>query len=172
VEAKSPRVVLAVELGGERPPLVERIEVPAARDLVELRGPPDAVLAALESLDWSTPLPPLIHVCVATTATEPGLTRRLQQAAASRDAREPPILVEVKLVSAATEAEPAAPATPQLEELEPREVFALLCQAEGLGGDDRAALEAAFNALASADDETLEAMLAADELGPTAGASS
>ena len=166
-EMGSARQVLIVDIEGEAEASVERVEVPQYRELVELIGTPEAVLAALVGLRWSTRLPPLVHVLVETKMAEPGLNRRLHEAVASHEQRGCPDLVEVRQMAAEIEGDGIASAVPPLEELEPREVFGLMCDATKLQEDDRQQLETAFATVASANSETLEKMLEAIELPPT-----
>ena len=164
----SARRVLIVDMEGEAEACVERVEVPRCRDLVELVGTPDAVLAALAALRWSTRLPPLVHVSVETKMAEPGLNRRLHEASASHDTRGCPGLVKVRQLAPEIDGDGKAPVVPTLKELEPREVFGLMCDATKQQGEDRQQLEAAFATVASASSETVEEMLEAIELPPTA----
>ena len=162
------RQVLIVDIEGEAEACVERVEVPRSRDLVELVGTPEAVLADLAGLRWSTRLPPLVHLRVETRMAEPGLNRLLHEAAASHGSRGCPDLVEVRQLASEIESDGMALAVPPLEELQPRDVFGLMCDATKLQGDDRRQLETAFATVASVSSETLEEMLTAIELPPTA----
>jgi DNA repair protein SbcD/Mre11 len=167
-EMRTARQVLVVQLDGATEATVQRIEVPRSRDLVQLVGPPEVVLAELAGLTWSTTLPPLVHVRVQTQLAEPGLARRLHEAVASHERDDRPVLVEVKQRASEVEREGPLTAVPPLLELTPTDVFGLICDARKLHGDERQHLEAAFGQVASADRETLDAMLAAIELPPTA----
>lgn len=165
-EMAEPRHVLLVDLEGDATPSVQQIEVPRARDLVQLVGPPDEVLTDLATLSWSAPLPPLVHVRVQTQLAEPGLARRLHDAVESHGPGPGPVLVSVQQRTSEVEVAGPFPEMPPLVELTPEHVFGLMCDARKLGGDDRDQLVAAFNAIASADDETLEQMLDAIDLPP------
>ncbi len=167
-EMATPRQVLVVDLDGAARARVERVEVPRIRELVQLVGPPEAVLADLAELRWSTRLPPLVHVRVETPIAEPGLARRLHEAVASHDQPERPLLVEVQQRAADIDVDQSVPALQPLAELRPEQVFGLLCDAQSLQGADRQQLEAVFGEVASASGETLEEMLSAIELPPTA----
>lgn len=145
---------------GDEPPRVEQVGVPRSRDLVQLTGPPEAVLADLAALRWETRLPPLVHVCVETPMVEPGLNRRLNEAVAHHPDEARPVLVEVQQRSLVEASSEAAPALPALDELRPVQVFDLLCDARQVEDEERTKLRDAFGTLASADAETLEAMLA------------
>ncbi|MEE9386263.1 MAG: exonuclease subunit SbcD [Nannocystaceae bacterium] len=165
------REVLVVDLGDplEAEASVQRVEVPPNRELVQLTGDPEKVLADLCALTWTTRLPPLVHVRVETKMAEPGLSRRLYEAVAShRASGGRPELVEVQQRAALVDGENQARSLPSLEGLEPTDVFGLLCDAQQLEGDSRQQLEAVFGEIASADNETFETMVAAIEQPPTA----
>ena len=161
------RQVLIVDIEGEAEACVERVEIPRRRDLVELVGTPEAVLADLAGLRWSTQLPPLVYVRVQAKIAEPGLARQLHEAAASHESRGCPNLVEVRQLASEVESNGMALAVPSLEELEPKDVFGLMCDVTKLQGEDRLQLETAFATVVSASSETLEEMLAAIELPST-----
>jgi len=165
-EMAAARQVLVVDLDDEA--RVERVEVPRSRDLVQLVGTPEEVLAELGGLHWSTRLPPLVHVRVETSMAEPGLVRRLHEAIASHADEARPVLVEVQQRASDVEIDAPAPFAQSLDALEPEDVFGLMCDARKLQGDDRRQLEAAFATVASASRETLDEMLRAIELPPTA----
>lgn len=166
-EMSPPRRVLLVEVDGNEDARIDSIEVPRHRDLLELAGPPEQVLGDLAALRWSTTLPPLVHVRVQTDMVEPGLTRRLHEAVASHgDAR--PILVEVQQRASHLAQPGSVPLPRSLEELSPLEVFGLLCDGRDLHGPERERLEDAFLTLASAHGDTLDEMIRAIELPPTA----
>jgi len=167
-EMAAARQVLVVDLNSEKEVQVVRIEVPRSRDLVQLVGSPEGILADLASLTWSTPLPPLVHVRVLTKMAEPGLLQRLHEAAASHDQQGRPILVEVQQRDLEVQGDGLASTVPSLDTLKPGEVFGLMCDARHFEGEERRQLEAAFNEVASASPETLEEMLAAIELPPAA----
>lgn len=158
-EMATPRKVLVVDIDGSGPALVKSIEVPRWRDLIQLTGSPQAVLAELASLEWATPLPPLVHVCVETAMVEPGLNRQLNEAVAGHAEGARPVLVEVRQRALTEELDPSRPSLPSLDELLPEQVFGLVCDARQLAGDERTRLEAAFSTLAAADADTLEEMV-------------
>ena len=169
-EMSARRRVLQVELQPlsaaiDDGPAVEQIEVPRLRDLVQLAGPPEDVLASLAELQWSTPLPPLVYVRVETQLAEPGLTHRLQEAAQSHtEARGRPILVEVRLHSAQFAAEAVEITSQSLDELHPEQVFGLMCDSQRLEGPEREELVSAFNTVAGATEASVEAMVSAIKL--------
>ena len=166
-EMAVPRKVLLVDLDGETEARVTPIEVPRRRDLLQLVGTPEAMLVELATLRWSTPLPPLLYVCIQTNMAEPGLPTRLHEAVASQDQQNHPVLVEVQQRAPNVEADAPAPVVKSLKELTPIDVFGLMCDAQKLQGDDRQQLEAAFRTVASASPETLADMLGDIVLPPT-----
>jgi exonuclease SbcD len=158
-ETKSPRQVLVVEVDGDRDVAVERVDVPIQRDLVQIVGSSEVVLAEVAGLVWTTPLPPLVHVLVQTSMAEPGLERRVREAVDGHPAANRPILVEVRQRSTATVAEPGEALLPPLKQLGPERVFAMMCDVGAAQGDDRKQLEAAFQTVLSAEGPILEAIL-------------
>ncbi|MBW2256389.1 MAG: exonuclease subunit SbcD, partial [Deltaproteobacteria bacterium] len=116
------RQVLVVDLDGQAEARVERVEVPRSRDLVQLVGTPEEVLAELGGLRWSTRLPPLVHVRVETSMAEPGLVRRLHEAIASHADEARPVLVEVQQRASDVEIDAPAPFAQSLDALEPEDV--------------------------------------------------
>jgi exonuclease SbcD len=165
-EMATERRVLLVDVGEDV--RVEAVVVPRLRDLVQLIGPPDDVVAELQALRWSTELPPLVHVRVETALPEPGLTNRLHEAAAAHPEGARPVLVEVQQRAAEVERPGGRLPTPALASLRPEEVFELLCDARGLDGEDRSAVQAAFHTVATADPATLQRMIDDIDLPPSA----
>ncbi len=163
-EMATARRVLVVDIDGSSPARVESLKVPRSRDLLQLTGSPEAVLAELASLRWATPLPPLVHVCVETPMVEPGLNRQLNEAIAGHAEGARPVLVEVRQRSVMQEVETSAPPLPSLDELRPEEVFGLVCDARQVTGDERTHLETAFATLAAADAETVNEMVSAIDI--------
>lgn len=141
-EARTPRRVLVVDTqSGDQPqPVVESVEVPQFRQILEIRGTPEAVVAQLRAVRWSNPLPPLIQVVAQVTGYQPGLAQEFGQAL-------PPgaQLVEIKQ---ARQVDPAV-STPSevvtLRQLQPEDVFLRLCAAKGETADP--ALLTAFRSL-------------------------
>lgn len=166
-EAASPRRVLRVDVEAGQPPVVQPIEVPIARDLVALTGAPDDVLEQLSALSWTTRLPPLVHVRVQTELPEPGLVRRLHEALPGDDDRRP-VLVEVQQRAPEQEQPTTVATTHSLDELRPGQVFDLLCDARQLSDELREPLQSAFSTVASIDEATLQEMIDAIELPPSA----
>ena len=164
-EMEVPRRVLVTDVDSGD---VERVEVPRQRDLVQIVGTPEAVLSGLAALSWTTDLPPLVYAVVETQMAEPGLDRRLHEALAAHDQRSRPVLVERKTRWAGADDDSTEDQTVlggrSLDELEPRQVFALMCDAQQVVGEDRTQLESAFEAVAGADPQALLDMLADIEL--------
>ena len=158
-EMDCPRQVLQVDLSSNEEPQVLRIAVPLQRELLRLQGSPEEVIASVKALDWTTPLPPLVHALVLTPMVELGLQRRLYEAAESHPAGARPILVELRIRSTELEEEAKADGVPSLEDLSTREVFGLLCTAQQFPEDIRKQLEEAFEVVASTRGEDLERFL-------------
>jgi exonuclease SbcD len=168
-ESESKRVVLLVDLAdlaGETK--VTRMEVPAARKLVQVRGTRDEVVVQLKGLTWTEELPPLVHVRVDVEQAEPGLNNHLYEAVAAHPEDARPALVEIKQArtgAAPLEADQHLMGGRSLAEVTPSEVFALLCA--GAGPQDAQAREAlldAFKQLEHATPDVLDAMVHAVEL--------
>jgi exonuclease SbcD len=162
------RRVLVVELDGEGAVEIDKVEVPRSRDLLQVSGTPEEVLADVAALSWSTRLPPLVHVRVDSAMVEPGLGNRLHEAVASHPLTNRPVLLEVQQRASGVEFEGPVSMVASLDELRPEEVFGLICDARKLHGEDRAQVEAAFATVASVSPTILEEMLDAIELPPTA----
>ncbi|NOY91256.1 MAG: exonuclease subunit SbcD [Deltaproteobacteria bacterium] len=159
-EMSARRQVLLVEIEGEAAPTVEPLPVPQQRDLVELLGTPDDVVERLAKLTWETQLPPLVHARVQVEAPESSLVQKLNDALLEHDEDRRPILVEVQQRALAPPTDTQAKTTPVLDELEPRQVFEMLCEARGHVGETRAALLRAFAQIESADPAALDEMVA------------
>jgi len=156
-EMAVPRRVLLVNLSPEL--VVQPVDVPRVRDLVKLSGSPEEVVHQLESLRWSTPLPPLVYVWVCSKLADPGLQNRLHKAVESHPEGCRPALIDIKQLTDPVEDKLMELNTPRLDQLRPEDVFGLMCDASGLDGALREGLESAFGSLASATDDTFEAML-------------
>jgi exonuclease SbcD len=158
-EMSTPRQVLVVDL--DSLPEVHKLSVPLQRELLCLEGEPNPLIDELSTLKWSTPLPPLVHIRVQSSMAEPGLPRRLHEALALHPAADRPILVEVQHRTTAAELlGENRPVIKSLDELEPEEVFGLLCDTrEGLSDTDRSQLEAAYRVAAQTQGAALEALL-------------
>jgi hypothetical protein len=154
-----PRQVLVVDL--DALPQVQKLEVPLQRELRRLRGEPAFLVEALRTLQWSTPLPPLIHIQVKSAMAEPGLPRRLHEALAQHPESNRPILVEVQHRTTATELLGTnRPVLQSLDELKPAEVFGLLCDTkDGLSETERSQLKVAYEVAAQTQGAALDALL-------------
>jgi exonuclease SbcD len=158
-EMSHPRQVLVVDL--DALPQVQKLEVPLQRELRRLRGEPAFLVEALRTLQWSTPLPPLIHIQVKSAMAEPGLPRRLHEALAQHPESNRPILVEVQHRTTATELLGTnRPVLQSLDELKPAEVFGLLCDTkDGLSETERSQLKVAYEVAAQTQGAALDALL-------------
>ena len=167
-EMRGERRVLVVDVDVDGAVEVQPEYVPRQRDLLQLSGPPDVVIAAVRDLTWSTPLPPLVHVRVETQMAEPGLARRLHEALAVHPEGARPILVEVQQRARDLDVEVASVVHEALENLQPDEVFGLMCDARQLRGEERQALMQAFQVIRSATPQVLDEIIQGIELPPSA----
>lgn len=131
-EGRHPRTVNRVELGASGEAVVDRLEVPGTRQVLELRGDLATVQARLAALDCSGDLPPMVKVDLQVARFQVGLEEALRDFLAALDPR--PVLVgltqtALRVAEADPEGTPAPP--PRLAELTPRDVFRLLCEARG-----------------------------------------
>ena len=167
-EAKVARRVLRVDLDPDPAglPVVTPIELPTPRPLIELRGAPDAVIAAIRGLRWTEPLPPLLFCRVITDDPPRDLAVRLDATVAARREGERPIVAELRFERATPLPDEAGP-PPDLRDLDPRGVFDTLLRSRGLPDDE--GLIAAFGALLSATSDDLEARIASIRDGASAG---
>ncbi len=156
-DAEIPRQVLLVDLEGDAPPRVEPILVPAARQIIGLRGSPEQVTDDLAGLSWDTRLPPLVHVRVKTPIAVPGLARRLHEALPDQGDG-PAVLIAVQQLADHVSTVPP-PIDRPLEDLRPEEVFDLLCDAQSVDPEAREPLQAAFLTVSSADDADLDTLV-------------
>ncbi len=159
-EARRQRRVLQVDIDGDGAVTVAPLLVPGGRDLLELRGTPEALDAALRGLTWTSPLPPLLFCRVVADVLPSDMSPRLHEVLAvfPDDAR--PVVVELRQerASVPTGAE-LEPTEVELDALSPVEVFATLCRSRGQAEDD--VLMGAFAQLASVGEDDFQAMLAA-----------
>ncbi|BDU72274.1 metallophosphoesterase family protein [Mesoterricola silvestris] len=141
-EGATARQVNLVRLEGGALAL-ERLPVPAFRQVLEFAGTPDQVRAYLEDLAWTEPLPAMLSLEVCVERHQPGLEDEVRALVAAREPR--PLLVGLQqtLVRRGDPEGGDGPA-PSLESLEPRDVFRLLCKAKGENADE---LMAAFETL-------------------------
>ena len=158
-EMDCPRRVLQVDFEEDAEPRVHPITVPLQRELLRLTGEPEEVLDAIQALEWSTPLPPLVYIQVLTPMAVPGLERRLHEAVEAHPAGARPILVEARQRSTLAEDEAEDQVLPSLEELSTTEVFGLLCDARQFPDDMRAELREAFEVAKGTQGAALEQFL-------------
>jgi exonuclease SbcD len=148
-EGRSPRRVFRVDLAPGGEVAVLPLEVPGTRQVLEFKGPLDAVQAALAGLAWSESLPPMVKVEVLVAAPRPGVEELVRAFVERLEPR--PVLVQVQQTRALA-ADPGgapAPAFARLEDLNPREVFRMLC---AVRGEAHAELEDAFEQLLAQED--------------------
>lgn len=141
-EAQTRRRVLLVDtqVGEHAEPVVESVEVPEFRQILELRGPPEEIVTRLRGLTWTTPLPPLVQLIVRVPSYQPGIGQEIAKAT-------PPGVQVVKLTQDREVAEETIQLVPSvsLSQLDTEEVFRRLCHARSEPIDD--ALLAAFHSL-------------------------
>jgi exonuclease SbcD len=135
-EAKLPRRVLVVDLEAGKRAVVTPIDVPQRRGLVELTGDIPTIERALAGLTWNTPAPPLVAVDVEASHVPPGFAYELVRMTEARHA-DPPQIASVTAIrpTVPTVGAGATDAPPSLSHLTPRQVFARLCEREGVAGD-------------------------------------
>ncbi|TVQ94977.1 MAG: exonuclease subunit SbcD [Deltaproteobacteria bacterium] len=159
-EQASPRRVLDVTLSADPrgEPTIEKVEVPAPRALIEIRGTPDEVLRRTYGLKWSEPLPPLLFYRVLTDTMPTELLEKLNKVLDKSPSDKRPTLIELRQerLTPIPRLEEELPLS--LRELEPIQVFSTLCQSQGRADTDE--LERAFQTLVSARDEDLEERIA------------
>lgn len=160
-EQATPRRVLDVRLSQEPggTPEVERVEVPAPRALIELRGSPEELKRETRALKWREPLPPLLFYRVITDAIPTDLAEQLNAALDLLETSARPTMIELRQERATPIERQTDELPTDLRELEPIEVFRTLCRSQGR--TDTEALERAFVSLVSATDDDLADMIAA-----------
>jgi exonuclease SbcD len=141
-EAQTPRRVLLIDTQAEldAEPVVESVQVPEFRQIIELRGTPPAVMTQLRNLTWTTPLPPLVQLVVRVPSYQPGIGPELAKAT-------PAGVQIVKLIQDREVDDAPIELVPSvsLSQLQPEEVFRRLCHARSEPMDD--ALLTAFHSL-------------------------
>ncbi|MCO4762506.1 MAG: exonuclease subunit SbcD [Myxococcales bacterium] len=159
-EGRSERKVLQVSLAADPTgqPEVTPLVVPAARELLELRAEPDALLAQIAALRSPAPLPPLLFCRVQADSLPVDMSQRLHETLQQFAEDERPTLVELRLELLSPETEAADDVEhPSLKELQPREVFGVLCASQGQNDE---AITAAFDTVATASPADLETLVA------------
>ena len=113
---------------------VERLDVPPARRLVRLVGPPEELVERLESLQVEGPLPPFVHVEAVVQRHVPGLATRLLAALERNPADPSPVLLAALQTRARGLSEARRDDPKRLRELDAEQVFLALHRARR-GGD-------------------------------------
>lgn len=158
-EGRSPRRLLALELGGEGGPIIpRRLEVPSFRSLHELRGPLDEIVAAIRDLDGSEPLPPLLYVRVIEDDLPGDFQARLQEAVEAYPESERPVIAESRHERATPLSDEEVEETGTLDEMEPEEVFRALARTRSVEVDD--GLRSAFRQVLECRAEDFDALVA------------
>lgn len=142
-EGRAPRTVNLVDLNNDGQVDVQRLVVPGTRQVLEIKGTLEEVMARLGLLEWSEAMAPMLKVELQVEANTPGLNEECRRFVESLEPR--PILVGLSqtLVRRAA-GSLASDVAPRLADLSPREVFALLCEARGESFEE---LRGAFEAL-------------------------
>ena len=137
-EMAPPRSVLQVDVApgdGQIEPAV--VPVPLSRRLLEVRGDVASVSAEIAALEWSEPLPPLVHVRLElerrSADAVPDLRRRVEAAWPAGDR---PVLVQVRQDVAGVDAPSPSTAPTSLRGLDPEAVFLALCARQGEVADE------------------------------------
>lgn len=148
-EGRSPRTVNLVDLGPDGPK-VQTLAVPDTRMVKELKGTPEEVRAELQALAWTTRLAPMLLVDLQVPSFQIGLEQELREFAAALEPR--PLVLDIRQTRQAA-FEPATkpePAPPPLRNMQPADVFRLLCAARGEDADE---LMEAFTGLLGMEEE-------------------
>jgi exonuclease SbcD len=151
-ETRSARVVLEVEIDGNRPARVNPVEVPAPRGLLVLEGDTETVAERIRAIDWDTPLAPYVIAKVAAERLTHSIQQRLLEAAAPHVARGLRLVHTEPRPAALVRAEATArEMLPALQQASPEAVFKQLCATRGESVDD--ALLTAFRTVLQQDDD-------------------
>ncbi|HNX30914.1 MAG TPA: exonuclease subunit SbcD [Holophaga sp.] len=141
-EGRSPRTVNLVDLAPDGSVEVLRLPIPGTRQVVECAGSFEEVKLRLARMSWDEGLPPLVKVDLEVEAYTVGLEEECRRFV---EGLEPaPVLVGIVQTQARRPQAEGAPAPSRLADLEPREVFRMLC---GARGEDYDGLRDAFEAL-------------------------
>ncbi len=162
-DAKSERSVLLVNVPDDGETKVETLAVPVERAMVLLEGERDEVIAALKTLAWENPKPPLLHLRILVDQVEPGINTELHEALSAFEEAQRPVLVEVRQVRREQGVAVGTTSTDwtqgrTLAQLAPRDVFSLLCEGKGYDEQVRGELNQAFNEIADADEDAMKAL--------------
>jgi exonuclease SbcD len=143
-EGRRPRTVNRIDLGPDGTVSVAALEVPCTRQVLAMEGAFEEVADQLKALTWEGTLPPMVKVDLLVDAYEVGLDERLRAFVTQLEPR--PVLVgfsqRPRHENRTQLGEASVP--PRLVDLEPREVFRLLC---GARGERHEELTEAFEAL-------------------------
>ena len=148
--ARSVRLVELAQPGAAAS--VTRLEIPCFREVLELRGPLDEVVAQLEKLAWASPLSPLVYASVEVERYAASLPEQLRQVALARGAGGPQLVqVRQTLKQDPEQRGVHGAVNAVLTDLSPEEVFLRLCDERREPVDEQ--LLTAFRSLLSVDAE-------------------
>lgn len=134
VEARSPRFVIRVDLDASLPPgqraTTHKIPVPTWREIIEVNGPTEEVLARLRALKSAQELPPFVYVNLEVDEYLTDGPFRVNEAVESHPVKTRPRVVEVHQKVAGREDEVAdGIERTSLRGMKPEDVFVRLYQA-------------------------------------------
>lgn len=136
-EGRRPRTVNLVHLGSDGIS-VNPIEIPKTRKVLEVQGNSEEVKKKLEALTWDTPLPPMVLVDLEVKSFQIGLEEEIRGFVAGLEPR--PLLLDIhqtRLAEGAKDPNPeGTPPPARLKDLDPGEVFRMLCDARGEHADE------------------------------------
>lgn len=141
-EGRTARTVNLVDLAPDGSVEARRLEIPGTRRVLECAGSFDDVKNRLRRLAWDEALPPLVKVDLEVDAYTVGLEEECRRFVESLAPA--PVLVGIVQTQARRSQAEGLPAPSRLADLEPREVFRMLC---GARGEDYDELRDAFEAL-------------------------
>ncbi|MCB9506465.1 MAG: exonuclease subunit SbcD [Myxococcales bacterium] len=130
-EARTPRVVLCVDIEPGAPPRVRPIEVPTFRRIVTFEGRIDEVVRGLRDLSWEQDLEPYVTAIVTVDESDAGTARQLHDTLAKLPEDRRPRLLHVEARRAPVEAVDSGNrktrrASRPLAKMHPEEVFVRL----------------------------------------------
>lgn len=144
-EGLSPRKVniLDIEEGGKIH--VQPFVIPQTRQVIQLQGPFEKVKSQLLSLSWTEPLPPMVKLVLHVDRYEVGLEELCREWVSQMDPAPQLIGISQKqTLPLGSAIEGLALDQPSLMDLEPRDVFRMLCEARQESFDE---LKDAFESL-------------------------
>jgi exonuclease SbcD len=133
-EGRTPRAVNLVELAPDGSVEVSRLEVPGTRRVIECAGSFEEVEASLRALRWEEALPPMVKVDLKVESYTVGLEEACRRFVEGLEPR--PLLVGLVQTQDRRNRPEGAPEPARLADLEPREVFRMLCEARGEAFED------------------------------------